>query len=100
MNDTKALYLVLVYPQELNLDEAKRINDAISSATGEDARRICKNEITMVFLAFAEFSDLRRRLEEALALTTQLLIVQACAPWSTKGFSPTCATLQKHLRHH
>jgi len=97
MNDTKALYLVLVYPQELNIDEAKRIKDAISGATGEDVRPICPTGSATVFLAFVEFLELHRRLEEARAITTQLLIVQACASWTTTGFSPTASKLKKIL---
>ena len=97
MNDTKALYLVLVYPQEVNFDEGKRIQKAIFEATGEEPRKIGDMGRASFFLAFAEFSDLRKRIEEELALTTQLLIVQACAPWTTRGFSPTAANLKKHI---
>ncbi|MDR0672753.1 MAG: hypothetical protein LBF93_03620 [Zoogloeaceae bacterium] len=89
--------VVLVYPATLDVDEARRIRDALLEATGDDARPICPAGSAMLFPAFAEFGNLRKKLEEAKAITTQILLLRVCEPWTTTGFAPTAAKLKRHL---
>jgi hypothetical protein len=99
MTGDKYLHIVLVYPNPLDIDEAKRIKSAISELTGEDARPICPTGSAMLFLAFAEFRELRSRIEEAKAITTQVLLARVCEPCTTIGFLPAASQLRKHLGH-
>lgn len=98
MNTVKALHIVVVYPNEIDAQEMKRIKSAIEKVSEEEVRPICATGGALTCLVNAEFEALCKAIDSARAIGTQAFIGRLSEPCTTIGFQPTLAKIQKHLR--
>lgn len=98
MNTEKALHIVVVYPNEIDVQEMKRIKAAIEKASEEDLRPVCPTGGALTCLVNAEFDALYKSIDSARAIGTQVFIGRLSEPCTTIGLQPVLAKIQKHLR--
>lgn len=97
MNEEKQLHIVLAHPNAIDADELRRMKAAIEKLTGQEAKNICPLEKNLLILVFAEHSKLVRAMDDAKAIGTQVFISALASPYTTIGFGPALASLQKYL---
>lgn len=98
MDNTKALHMVFVRPSgKVDAQEMMRARAVIQDFNGRQLEQVCDSSNTLVSLAYGNFKALNKELNDVIASSTELFIVQLSAPYTTKGFSRQAFQVEKYL---
>lgn len=98
MENTKNLHIVFIRPSgKIDRQELMRARAVIRDFNGRDLEQICDSSNTIVCLAYGSFEAINKELNDVIASSTELFIVQLSAPYTTKGFSRQAFQVAKYL---